>query len=77
MKDQIETAGIATAFGSKACKTYIPEKDATLVFKLKNAGAVVLGKTTMPDWVGDPEVIFVKPKPMLGVPSYIKPSVPC
>ncbi|KAK3684580.1 hypothetical protein LTR37_020143 [Vermiconidia calcicola] len=50
VKDQIEIAGIATAFGSKACKTYIPEKDATLVFKLKNAGAVVLGKTTMPDW---------------------------
>lgn len=50
IKDQIETAGIATAFGSKACKDYIPSKDATLVSKLKAAGAVILGKSTMPDW---------------------------
>ena len=50
IKDQIETEGIATAFGSSACKEYIPARDATLVQKLKDAGAVILGKTTMPDW---------------------------
>ncbi|KAK4570302.1 hypothetical protein LTR86_002382 [Recurvomyces mirabilis] len=50
IKDQIETAGIATAFGSKVCKDYIPERDATLVRKLREAGAVILGKSTMPDW---------------------------
>ena len=50
IKDQIETAGIATSFGSKACKDYVPANDATLVRKLKEAGAVILGKTTMPDW---------------------------
>lgn len=50
IKDQIETAGLATAFGSVACKTYIPDKDATLVQELKSAGAVILGKSTMPDW---------------------------
>lgn len=50
VKDQIETAGLATAFGSEACVGYIPEKDAMLVHKLKDAGAVVIGKTTMPDW---------------------------
>lgn len=50
IKDQIETAGIATAFGSKACKDYVPSKDAALVQRLRDAGAVILGKTTMPDW---------------------------
>jgi amidase len=50
VKDQIETAGLATAFGSKACKDYVPEKDATIVKKLRDAGAIILGKSTMPDW---------------------------
>ena len=50
VKDQIGTAGIATSFGSQACKDYVPSQDATLVRKLKNAGAVIIGKTTMPDW---------------------------
>ena len=39
-----------TAFGSEACKEYRPERNATLVSRLKDAGAVILGKTTMPDW---------------------------
>ena len=50
IKDQIETEGIITTFGSKACKVYVPERDATLIIKLRNAGAIILGKTTMPDW---------------------------
>ena len=50
IKDQIETEGLATAFGSMVCKSYIPDRDATLVTRLKEAGAVILGKTTMPDW---------------------------
>ncbi|EME41224.1 hypothetical protein DOTSEDRAFT_46266 [Dothistroma septosporum NZE10] len=50
IKDQIETAGIPTAYGSAACKDYIPPKDATVVTKLKAAGVVVLGKSTMCDW---------------------------
>ncbi|KPM44416.1 hypothetical protein AK830_g2106 [Neonectria ditissima] len=50
VKDQIETAGIRTTFGSSACATYVPATDATVVRKLRDAGAVILGKTTMPDW---------------------------
>ncbi|KAK5698043.1 hypothetical protein LTR97_007003 [Elasticomyces elasticus] len=50
IKDQIETADMATAFGSKACEKYVPEKDATLVCKLQDAGAIILAKSTMPDW---------------------------
>ncbi|KAK4542131.1 hypothetical protein LTR36_006978 [Oleoguttula mirabilis] len=50
VKDQIETVDMATAFGSEACKDYMPERDATLVRKLKEAGAIIIGKSTMPDW---------------------------
>ncbi len=50
IKDQAETAGIETSFGSVALKGYVPTEDATIVTKLRDAGAVLLGKTTMPDF---------------------------
>lgn len=50
MKDQGETAGIRTTFGSEACSDYVPEQDATVVTRLKDAGAVILAKTNIPDW---------------------------
>jgi amidase len=50
VKDQAETKGIETSFGSVALKGYVPNQDATIVTKLKQAGAIVLGKTAMPDF---------------------------
>ena len=50
IKDQAEIAGLETSFGSIALKGYVPETDATIVKKLKQAGAVIIGKTTMPDF---------------------------
>jgi amidase len=50
VKDQAETKGIETSFGSIALKGYVPDQDATIVTKLKEAGAIILGKTTMPDF---------------------------
>lgn len=50
VKDQAETAGIPTSFGSEAFKHYIPEVDATVVEKLRNAGAVILAKTNLCDF---------------------------
>jgi amidase len=50
VKDQIETAGLTTTFGSEAFEEYVPEADATIVKKLEDAGAVVLAKTNLPDW---------------------------
>jgi amidase len=50
VKDQAETRGIETSFGSIALKGYVPDDDATIVTKLKQAGAIILGKTTMPDF---------------------------
>lgn len=50
VKDQAETAGIRTTFGSEACADYVPQTDATIVSKLKDAGAIVLAKTSLPDF---------------------------
>ena len=50
VKDQVETAGIPTSFGSIALKGYVPEKDATIITKMKEAGAIIIGKTTLPDF---------------------------
>jgi Asp-tRNA(Asn)/Glu-tRNA(Gln) amidotransferase A subunit family amidase len=50
VKDQAETAGLRTTFGSKLFEGYVPEADATLVTKLREAGAVILAKTTMCDF---------------------------
>lgn len=50
VKDQIETAGIATAFGSISLKDHVPAHDAPVVAKLKQAGAIVLAKSTLPDF---------------------------
>lgn len=50
IKDQIETAGIRTTFGSAATRDYIPAQDATVVKLLRDAGAIVLAKTSMADF---------------------------
>ncbi len=50
VKDQAETAGIETSFGSAAMAGYVPQTDATVIARLRAAGAVILGKTSMPDF---------------------------
>ena len=45
VKDLFDTAGIRTTAGSKFFTDNIPEKDAHVVEKLKEAGAFILGKT--------------------------------
>jgi amidase len=47
VKDQVETSDMPTTYGSAVFKDFIPERDATIVTKLKNAGAVIVAKTTM------------------------------
>ncbi|KAK6380102.1 hypothetical protein LTS17_005290 [Exophiala oligosperma] len=50
IKDQADTADLTTTYGSIVAKYNVPQEDAALVAKLKAAGAIVLAKTTMPDW---------------------------
>ena len=50
LKDQAETAGLVTTYGSIVAKDNVPSTDATVVRKLKAAGAIILAKTSMPDF---------------------------
>ena len=50
VKDQVETAGLRTTFGSILFEDYVPQRDATLVTNLKRAGAVILAKTSLCDF---------------------------
>src|SRR5262249_40898951 len=47
LKDNIHTAGIRTTAGSKFLKEFVPVRDAHIVAKLKEAGAILLGKTNL------------------------------
>ncbi len=47
LKDIADTAGVLTTWGAEPYQSRIPEKDAEVVRKLKNAGAVLLGKTAV------------------------------
>jgi len=47
VKDNIFVAGLPCTAGTRSLLEFVPEQDATVVKKLKAAGAVVLGKTNM------------------------------
>ncbi len=50
VKDQFNTAGVLTTGGSSILKDNVPEQDATVMTKLKEAGAVLLGKLNMSEF---------------------------
>src|SRR5581483_3905982 len=50
VKDLVPTAGLRTTFGSLIFKDHIPARDAVAVGRLKRAGAVLIGKTTTPEF---------------------------
>jgi aspartyl-tRNA(Asn)/glutamyl-tRNA(Gln) amidotransferase subunit A len=47
LKDNIHTKGIRTTAGSRILANFVPEQDAVVVTKLKEAGAILLGKTNL------------------------------
>jgi len=46
IKDIINTANLETRYGSTAHISHIPKEDAEIVRQLRNAGAIIIGKTT-------------------------------
>ena len=54
VKDNFETIGLQSAAGSLAMKGFVSTKDAFLVKRVKNAGAIVLAKSNMAEWAFSP-----------------------
>lgn len=53
VKDVFATAGLRTTAGSASLASYVPTEDAVAVARLRAAGAIVVGKTSMPEMAAD------------------------
>jgi len=47
VKDLFDTRGVVTGWGAEPFRDRVPERDAVVVSRLRSAGAVLLGKTTL------------------------------
>jgi amidase len=54
VKDNFETNDLQTTAGSLALRGWIPKQDATMVAKIRAAGAIVLAKSNMAEWAFTP-----------------------
>ena len=50
VKDQVDTSDLPTTYGSAVFKDFVPPADATVITRLKTAGAVLVGKATMGEY---------------------------
>lgn len=50
VKDLCETKGVRTTAGSKILADWVPDRDATVVRKLRGAGAIIVGKTHLHEY---------------------------
>lgn len=50
IKDQFDTEGVRTTLGSRIFSDNIPDRDATIVTRLKQSGAVLLGKLNLTEF---------------------------
>ena len=63
VKDNIDTAGIRTTGASELFKDRVPTEDAYVIRRLKDAGAILLGKTNLQEFAygGSATVSYFKP----------------
>jgi amidase len=54
VKDNFETNDLQTTAGSLALKGWIPKRDATMVRRVREAGAIVLAKSNLAEWAFSP-----------------------
>ena len=50
LKDSLDTKGIITTYGTEGKRNYVPNKDASIVARLKKSGAILVGKTNTPEF---------------------------
>ena len=50
IKDLDETAGLLTTYGSPLYRDFVPERDNAMVARVRAAGAIVVGKTNVPEF---------------------------
>lgn len=50
IKDLTDTEGLRTTYGSRLYADHVPTRDAAVVSRLKNQGAIIIGKTTTPEY---------------------------
>jgi amidase len=55
IKDSLDTAGLLTTAGTAGWSKRVPERDATVVARLRAAGGILLGKTNTPEFTWSDE----------------------
>src|SRR5258708_36991595 len=49
IKDSFDTGGVISTAGTQGRASYVPQQDATAVARMRAAGAILLGKTNLPE----------------------------
>ena len=76
IKDLADTAGIRTTHGSYIYEHHVPDSDAPVVAKMKQAGAIILGKTNTPEfgWKSPTDNPSLARRVTHGIPSGRQPA---
>src|SRR5215831_6791091 len=53
IKDSLQTRGMRTTSGAPELANFVPQEDAWPVARVREAGAVIFGKTNLPSYAGD------------------------